>query len=145
MTYLPHPSDPSTILLGVYVEAETAGIVGSLRDECRQIRPDVLAVHGPQWAALAQALREVPMIGAEGLVILTNSAALVTALSRPFKAPDGDATKRIKIARGKYRLSGDVDHWAVLQQLGMLGGDWAIYPVAEQVLQKAKAQWQLQS
>lgn len=139
----PHALTPSSLLVGIYVQDKRAVALGTLRTAGDELRTECVHHVGEPWQTLYNVLEEVDIIGAQNVVILTNCGELVQALSRPFTAPDGDATKKIKVKRGQYYLSGAPAHWQVLQWLGMHGGNWNIKQVDD--LPKARELWAQQT
>ncbi len=141
----PSSTAPNTLLLGVYVQDGRAALLGTLRTADGALRTECVANVGQTWEVLAAALAEADVIGADHVVMLTPCADLVTALQRPFTPPAGAEHKRVWVAKGEYAtgtLGGDPAHWAVLQWLGMHGGQWAIYAVDD--LPKVRERWEQQ-
>lgn len=137
---------PSTLILGCYVGNQHAAIVGSLRDAEGALRPGIVEQTGRPWAALAQALAEAEVIGAAHVVVLSNDAGMVQALTRPFSAPVGGERQRVWIGvRGNGAFVevdlGDAAHWDVLRWLGLRwGGCFAVQRVES--LPNAQALWE---
>ena len=88
----PHALTPASLLVGIYVQDRHAVALGTLRTAGDALRTECVHHVGEVWQTLYNALGEVDDIGAQNVVILTNCGELVQALSRPFPAPDGDAT-----------------------------------------------------
>lgn len=113
-----------TIMLGAWVEAGRAAITGALRSADGTLRQDVLTATGAPWPALKTALETAQTIGARHVLVLTNDAGVKQALSKPFRAPKPDQTKRHFRSKTDYTdvgFGGDADHWRVLC---LLGGVW---------------------
>jgi hypothetical protein len=72
-----------------------------------------LAVQGGgTWAALAQALADVQTVGTAHLLLLTNDADLVDALTPPIRAPAPTATRReyfAPIGANDFGFSGTIE------------------------------------
>ena len=120
----PTTTTDDTILLGCWIADDRAAITGALRSTDGTLRADVLAVTGLRWAAMRQALETAQVVGARYVMVLTNDVELKRALSKPFKAPQPDQTKRhffSKTAWADVGFGGDANHWAVLC---LLGGVW---------------------
>lgn len=137
---------PSTLILGCYVDGQHAAILGSLRDGEGALRTDVLEQTGAPWAALAQAMMDAAVIDAAHLVLLSNDADVVRALTRPFPAPVGGERQRVWLGvrgdGGYVEVDlGDAVHWDVLRWLGLRwAGRFAVQRV--QSLPKAQALWE---
>lgn len=122
----PTINTPSTIIFGAYLDSNRAAVVGSLRTDGGALLPGVVERTGDAWQAIAQALGDAQIIGAEHVVMLTNEPLIVAALSKPFPAPVGGERRRVWTG-GKDGQYIDVDlgdcaHWQVLH---MLGWQWA--------------------
>lgn len=134
----------NTIILGAYVDSQTAAIVGSLRRDGGEVEAHAIERTGATWEALAGALADAATIGAAHVLILTNESALVTALSKPFPAPIGGEQWR-KWTGGKdghyvAGTTGNAAHWDVLLALGWAwAGNWRITRV--DALPAAKQLW----
>lgn len=128
---------PSTIILGCHVDSQCAAIVGSLRGEGGELTTNVIERTGSPWQAIAAALADAQVIGARHVVLLSNDAAIVAALSKPFPAPAGGERVRVWLGvRGDGRYVegslGDAAHWAVLRLLGwQWAGRFSVQQVAE--------------
>lgn len=138
---------PNTLLIGVWLAAGRAAIVGALRDERGDTLPDVLAATGELWTALVQALEAGALMEARNVVILSNDAGLVRALSPPIAPPKPTHTERVFYSRTEWAdvgMGGDAQHW---RALCLLGGRWGGRFKAIQVndLPKARELWQSQS
>lgn len=135
---------PNTLLLGIWLADDRAAITGALRDECGGAVPDALQLAGEPWITIAQALVQAELIDVRHVVILTNDAALVGALSPPFKAPAPDRYERVWYSRTDWvdvGVGGDAAHWQVLCDLGgRWGGRFRVELVAD--LPKARELWQ---
>lgn len=144
----PTPATPDTLLVGIWSAPTPAGphaaAVGALRNWQGDTIADVLAITGQPWTVLVQALTAAEQCDVGGVVILTNDAALVRALSPPFRPPAPTQSKRIFYSRTEWvdvGFGGDADHWQALQQLGgRWGGQWRITQVGE--LPKARELWE---
>lgn len=139
---------PNTVILGVYsaessIEA-TVGIAGSFRTMAGVLRTEVLSAAGPVWTALHTALDAAAMLEAGNLVLFSNNAALVAALSPPFRPPAATATVRLWYGKGDYTdaaYGGNADHWACIAELGgRYGGRFSVLKVDD--LRRAKEIWQ---
>lgn len=135
---------PNTVILGVYSDGATAGIVGSFRTMGGILRTEVLTAAGPVLAALHTALDAAAALDAGNLVIFSNDAALVAALSPPFRPPAADRAERHWFGKGDFTdagYGGNADHWACLAELGgRYGGRFNAIKVDD--LQRAKEVWQ---
>ena len=119
------PATPDAILLGVWLAEGRAAITGSVRSCAGDTTPDVLALSGQPWTALVQALGQAALVGVSNVVILSNDAGLVGALSPPFKAPTPTRTERMWHSRTDWTdvgVGGDAEHWQALCLLGGSGG-----------------------
>ena len=141
---------PNTVILGVYsaessIEA-TAGIAGSFRTMAGVLRTEVLSAAGPVWPALHTALDAAATLDTANLVLFSNNAALVAALSPPFPAPAADSTEHHWFGKGDFTdaaYGGNADHWACLAELGgRYGGRFQVMKVDD--LKRAKEVWQQQ-
>jgi hypothetical protein len=151
---------PDTVVIGLYSLDGRACVTGALRTEAGDLRPDVLAAQGgAAWPALAGALADVLAIGAQHLLVLTNDAAIVDALTPPIRAPAPTATRREYFAPIKAKpefgfegapgywidvgYGGDADHWETLRLLAMRWpGRWRCQLVSD--LPKARELWEQQ-
>ena len=137
------PTTPDALLLGLWVANGHAAATGAVRDWQGNTVPDVLSITGQPWTILAQALEEAERIDAGNVVILSNNADLVRALSPPFRPPAPTQTRRIFYSREEWvdvGYGGDSQQWQALQ---MLGGRWGGRFRAMQVddLPKARELW----
>ena len=138
------PATPDAILLGIWHADGRAALTGALRDWQGETVPDVLAIAGEPWTVLVQALTAAECIDAGSVLILSNDAALVRALSPPFRPPAPTEYRRIYYSREEWvdvGFGGDPQQW---QALTMLGGRWGGRFRAMQVddLPKARELWQ---
>ena len=138
------PATPDAILLGIWHADGRAALTGALRDWQGETVPDVLAITGQPWTVLVQALAAAERIDAGNVLILSNDAALVRALSPPFRPPAPTQTRRIFYSREEWvdvGWGGDPQQWRALQ---LLGGRWGGRFRAMQVedLPKARELWQ---
>jgi hypothetical protein len=135
---------PDTLLLGIWSANGHAAATGALRDWQGEVITDVLAITGQPWTVLVQALTEAARIDVGNVVILTNDAGLVRALSPPFTPPAPTQRQRIFYSRTEWvdvGWGGDADHWQALQLLGgRWGGRWRVMQVTE--LPKARELWE---
>jgi hypothetical protein len=143
----PTLTTPDTVVVGLYSQGGRVSLTGALRTEIGALRPDVLAVQGGgTWAALAQALADVQTVGTAHLLLLTNDADLVAALTPPIRAPAPTATHREWFGRDDWidvGYGGDADHWQVLRLLGVRwAGRWRVQLVED--LPKARELWEQQ-
>ena len=118
------PSTADALLLGIWHADGRAALTGALRDWQGETVPDVLSLTGQPWTILAQALAAAECIDAGHILILSNDADLVRALSPPFRPPAPTQTRRIFYSREEWvdvGWGGDAQHWQALQ---MLGGRW---------------------
>ena len=138
---------PNALLLGIWAAENRAAVVGSLRDECGNVTPDVLALAGEPWTTLVQALECAALMDVRHVVILSNDAVLVGALNPPFKPPPPTRMERVFYSRTEWvdvGVGGDVAHWRALQLLGgRWGGQFRVMLVDD--LPKARELWQQQS
>ena len=137
------PATPDAILLGIWHADGRAACTGALRDWQGETVPDVLAITGEPWTILVQALAVAEQCDVGNVVILSNDAALVRALSPPFRPPTPTQTRRIFYSREEWvdvGYGGDPQHW---QALCLLGGRWGGRFRAMQVedLPKARDLW----
>ena len=142
------PSTPDAILLGIWHADGHAALTGALRNWAGETVPDVLALTGQPWTILVQALTEAVRIDAGNVLVLTNDAGLVRALSPPFRPPAPTQTRRIFFSRSEWVDVGfgasdgeGVAHW---QALCLLGGRWGGRFRVMQVedLPRARELWQ---
>ena len=143
---------PNTLLLGIWAAENRAAITGSLTDWRGDTLSDVLACTGEPWTTLVRALECAQVVGAGDVLILSNDAALVRALSPPLAVPAPTRTERVFYSRTEWAAAewadvgtgGDAQHW---QALRLLGGQWGGRFKAMQVddLPKARELWQSQS
>lgn len=138
------PTAPDALILGIWEAENRVAIVGALRDECGNMLHDVLHVAGQRWTTVVQALECAALLDVGGVVILSNSAGLVRALSPPFEGPAPTCTERVWFSRHDWAdipSGGDPQHW---QALRLLGGKWGGRFRAMQVddLPKARELWQ---
>ena len=122
------PATADALPLGISHADGRAACTGVLRDWQGETAPDVLALTGQPWTVLVQALAEAERIDAGSVLILTNDAGLVRALSPPFRPPAPTQTRRIFYSREEWVDVGwgasdgeGTAHWQALQ---MLGGRW---------------------
>ncbi len=138
------PTVPDAILLGIWVAEGRAACTAILRDARGDTTPDVLACTGEPWTALVQALECAQLIDVAHVLILSNDAGLVGALSPPIKPPAPDQWRRIFYSRTEWvdaGYGGDQAHWAALRTLGgRWGGRFRAMLVSD--LPKARELWQ---
>ena len=141
------PTTPDALLLGLWVANGHAAATGAVRDWQGETVPDVLSLTGQPWTILAQALAAAECIDAGHILILTNAADLVRALSPPFRPPAPTQSRRIFYSREEWVDVGwgasdgeGAAHW---QALRLLGGRWGGRFRAMQVddLPKARELW----
>ena len=137
------PATSDALLLGIWHAGGRAACTGALRTWQGETVPDVLSLTGQPWTILAQALAEAERIDAGNVVILSNNADLVRALSPPFRPPAPTQTRRIFYSREVWvdvGWGGDPQQW---QSLQLLGGRWGGRFRAMQVddLPKARELW----
>jgi len=135
---------PDTVVIGLYSVDGTAAATGTLLTAAGDVRPDVLAVgRTATWPALAAALGQAEPMLARHLLLLTNDAALVEALTPPIRAPAPTATHREWFGRNDWidvGYGGDEHHWQVLRALGVQwAGRWRVQLVED--LPKARELW----
>lgn len=122
------PATADALLLGIWHADGRAACTGVLRDWQGETAPDVLALTGQPWTVLVQALAEAERIDAGSVLILTNDAGLVRALSPPFRPPAPTQTRRIFYSREEWVDVGwgasDGEGTAHWQALRLLGGRW---------------------
>ena len=122
------PATADALLLGIWHADGRAACTGVLRDWQGETAPDVLALTGQPWTVLVQALAEAERIDAGSVLILTNDADLVRALSPPFRPPAPTQTRRIFYSREEWVDVGwgasDGEGTAHWQALRLLGGRW---------------------
>ena len=142
------PTTPDALLLGLWVANGHAAATGAVRDWQGNTVPDVLSLTWQPWTILAQALAEAQCIDAGNVVILSNDAGLVRALSPPFRPPAPTQSRRIFFSRTEWVDVGwgasdgeGAAHW---QALRLLGGRWGGRFRAMQVddLPKAREMWE---
>ena len=138
------PATADAILLGIWHADGRAACTGALRDWQGETVPDVLAITGEPWTVLVQALTAAQCIDAGSVLILSNDADLVRALSPPFPPPTPTEHRRIFYSREEWvdvGFGGDPQHWQALQLLGgRWGGQWRVMVVED--LPKARELWQ---
>ena len=141
------PATADALLLGIWHAGGRAACTGALRDWQGETVPDVLAITGEPWAILVQALAVAEQCDVGNVVILSNDADLVRALSPPFRPPAPMQTRRIFYSREEWVDVGwgasdgeGAAHW---QALCLLGGRWGGRFRAMQVddLPKARELW----
>jgi hypothetical protein len=146
---LPKPAKPTldtpdTLILGVYSDGATAGIAGVMRDRYGTLLADILEGSGRPWAALHAALDTAKVLIPSNVLIFSNDAVLVAALTPPFRPPPPAATQRHWFGKGDFidaQYGGDADHWACLAELGgTYGGRFGAMKVDD--LKRAKEIWQ---
>ncbi len=140
----PTPAAPDTLLLGIWSAHGHAAATAALRNWQGETIADVLELTGQPWTVLVQALTEAARIDVGNVVILTNDAGLVRALSPPFTPPAPTQRQRIFYSRTEWvdvGWGGDVEQWRALQ---LLGGTWGGRFRAMQVddLPKARELWE---
>ena len=122
------PATADALLLGIWHADGRAALTGVLRDWQGETVSDVLALTGQPWTVLVQALAEAERIDAGSVLILTNDADLVRALSPPFRPPAPTQTRRIFYSREEWVDVGwgasDGEGTAHWQALCLLGGRW---------------------
>ena len=142
------PATSDALLLGIWHADGRAALTGVLRNWQGETVPDVLAYTGQPWTVLVQALTEAECIDAGHILILSNDADLVRALSPPFRPPAPTQTRRIFYSREEWVDVGygasdgeGAAHW---QALRLLGGRWGGRFRAMQVddLPKAREMWE---
>ena len=138
------PATPDALLLGIWHADGHAALTGALRDWQGETVPDVLSLTGQPWTILAQALAVAEQCDVGNVVILSNDADLVRALSPPFRPPAPTQSRRIFYSRDEWvdeGWGGDAQQW---QALCLLGGRWGGRFRAMQVddLPKARELWQ---
>ena len=137
------PATPDALLLGIWHADGRAALTGALRDWHGETVPDVLSLTGQPWTILAQALAAAECIDAGHILILSNDADLVRALSPPFRPPAPTQTRRIFYSREVWvdvGWGGDPQHWQALQ---LLGGRWGgrFRAMLVEDLPKAREMW----
>ena len=138
------PTTPDTLLLGIWSANGHAAATAALRNWQGETIADVLELTGQPWTVLVQALTEAARIDVGNVVILTNDAGLVRALSPPFRPPAPTQRQRIFYSRTEWvdvGWGGDAEQWQALQ---LLGGTWGGRFRAMQVddLPKARELWE---
>jgi len=142
------PATADALLLGIWHADGRAALTGALRDWQGETVPDVLAITGQPWTVLVQALTEAERIDAGSVLVLSNDADLVRALSPPFRPPAPTQSRRIFYSRTEWVDVGwgasdgeGTAHWQALQ---LLGGTWGGRFRAMQVddLPKARELWE---
>ncbi len=154
----PTITTPDTLILGMWVEAGRAAVVGSVRKLDNFVEPDVVQATGMAWAALAEALSDARTMAVRNVVIVTNDSGIVAALSRKPNTwnrgmrvmvglPSPTPTERQRVFLNRtdgsidVQWGGDTAHWDALRILGGdFGGHWSIYQSDN--LPKARALWQ---
>lgn len=141
------PAVPDAVLLGIWAAEGRAAVTGAIRDARGNTLPDVLALGGEPWTALVQALEQAEIMDVANVLILSNDAALVGALSPPFAPPKPDHTERVWYSRTEWAdvgIGGNAQHW---RALCLLGGRWGGHFRAMVVddLPKARELWEQQS
>ena len=149
----PTLTTPDTLLLGMWVEGQRAAIVGTLVREDEEIITEVTHWAGlyKEWATLVDVLKDAAIVGSKHLLIVSNDAALVRALTPPLRAPAADQVDRKWLLgwgkegqRGGYvdmPFGGDAAHWAAIWLLaaGPWAGRWRV--VWSDKLEKARELW----
>ena len=138
------PTTPDALLLGLWVANGHAAATGAVRDWQGNTVPDALALTGEPWTILAQALAAAECIDAGHILILSNDADLVRALSPPFRPPAPTQTRRIFYSREEWvdvGWGGDPQQWQALQ---LLGGRWGgrFRAMVVEDLPKAREMWE---
>lgn len=138
------PTTPDALLLGIWSADGHAAATGAIRDWQGNTVPDALSLTGQPWTVLVQALAAAETIDAGSVIVLTNDAGLVRALSPPFRPPAPTEQRRIFFSRTEWvdvGYGGDPQHWQVLQMLGgRWGGRFRVMQVED--LPGAKQLWQ---
>lgn len=153
----PTLTTPDTLLLGMWVEGQRAAIVGTLVREDEEIITEVTHWVGgwagvyKEWATLVNVLKDAAIVGSKHLLIVSNDAALVRALTPPLRAPAADQVERKWLLgwgkegqRGGYvemPFGGDAAHWDAIRLLaaGPWAGRWRV--VWSDKLEKARELW----
>ena len=122
------PATADALLLGIWHADGRAACTGVLRDWQGETAPDVLALTGQPWTVLVQALAVAEQCDVGNVIILSNDAALVRALSPPFRPPAPTQTRRVFYSRDEWVDVGwgasDGEGTAHWQALRLLGGRW---------------------
>lgn len=133
----PTITTPDTLILGMWVEAGRAAVVGSVRKLDNFVEPDVVQATGVAWVALAEALSDARTMAVGNVVIVTNDAGIVAALSRK----PNTWSRGMRVMVGFASPGADAAHWDALRILGGdFGGHWSIYQSDN--LPKARTLWQ---
>lgn len=138
------PATPDALLLGIWCAEGHAAATGAVRDWAGVSHPDALSITGQPWTVLVQALAAAEVIDAGSVIVLTNDAGLVRALSPPFRPHEATERRRIFFSRSEWvdvGWGGDPQRWQVLQALGgRWGGRFRVMQVDD--LPGAKQLWQ---
>ena len=140
----PSPATADALLLGIWHADGRAALTGALRDWQGETVSDVLALTGQPWTVLVQALAEAEQCDVGNVIILSNDANLVRALSPPFRPPTPTQTRRIFYSREEWvdvGWGGDPQQWQALQ---LLGGRWGgrFRAMVVEDLPKAREMWE---
>lgn len=124
---------PNTLLLGVYVQDGRAAITATLRNQSGELQAGVFEGTGQALPALARALVELEAVGADNMLLLTNSEALHTILSYPHRY------------NNEHPKTWPQSYWRILYESTKycLHGRWKVQLVDD--LPKARELWQAQA
>lgn len=138
-----------TLILSLFMDSQRAAITGVLRRCDGEVEQDIIERSSTPWEALESALDDAVAIGVAHVLILTNSASLVKALSKPFPAPAGGSSQRVWLGgKDGHYVSGNLGNpsqWNVLRELGFRwAGHWRIMqvdnlPVAQRLFNQSSS------
>ena len=149
----PELSSWSALFLACWVADGRAALVGSIRDECGDLTPNVIEQHGSPWPAMQLALHEAMIAGPLPLMILCNDGAFVRQLQGKVPpAPTSfekhwivfDKAKQQQSGRkGEYieiGYGGDELQWQCISTLAVWPAPWRAVVAAE--MPKVEQTWQ---
>jgi hypothetical protein len=139
---------PSTLFLAIYDNGTQMACTASLRATDGQVVADVTQhTSDSSWASVDAFMADAANVGTRHIIIFTNAAFLVDALTGRVKTPAPDSTESVYQPRkggGKYEqypVGGNQHWWNVIRHLlryWCKGGTWQVVAVGEDKLGKGK-------
>jgi len=113
---------PNTLLIGLYQGDKAYVAYAKLHKDGFDDVDVIMALGSDGWYVLADTLQALETLNADAVIVLTNDAAIVKALNKPFKAPKPDKNndKAMNFIERHYMsvpYGGDMRHWDALQAL----------------------------